>query len=298
MANDHKEEYSMSVIPEKRLDEYKQGGLYTLIHPKPTQNIPSHLIVTKLNSSSDKSNASQTEHKQETVPSTQVNTPATSNQPTDTPSSQQPSQPKLKVLDGDPTPAEPINKSNKPGNRKPNNRQTARKTNNQHSLNHNTKSKHHELTEAEKEQLFQTIRTAASTATFIEKAGIHVQLHNNLKKLVTKKIELRSVRHNRPSSISLDDRFFHLLSNVVIGKNLDIIFCFFDGTMLRIAPNDWVKKGIQIRKELYKNGYRYAYTRQLNIEQLQRDLHSMSAYVIDNAQFVQYWIPYYPIQPK
>ena len=266
----------MSVIPSNRLEEYKEkGSLYPLIHLHTIKAKPEHYVITKLdpslqnnkvieNKSDKKINSNQSDKVQTRV--------------------QKKNKPKLEIFDGDPIPAK-----NAPKSMNKTEQQSSKVSIQQHT------SLSPQESSAMTASIFNQIREAASTATFIENAGIHVKLRKNLSSLHVKKLTLFNIKDSHKSFIKLDSRFFHLLSYALIGKNLDIIFCFFDGTELRIAPSRWIKNGNAIHQELIKNNYTLYYNN-LDVPKFQNAMHSMSAYVIDNPEFIQYWMPYYPLE--
>ena len=258
----------MTVISPDLVEEYRDRKLFNLAHPVKQGKEHEHLVVTKV--------AKNNESKSDTSTSVSSNVTKQNGQHSTNEAADK-GRPKLTVLSGDPENSH----SQEPKVEK------VRKV---------EMVKHMDNFDSAQNSLFNRIRNAASVATFIENAGVHTQLHQNLSEFETKIVNLRSIKNNKRSHISLNSRFFHLLSYAVIGKDLDLIFGFFDGTQLRLAPESWIGSATQeVKNELSKNDYKYYYS-SLDLEQLEKDLHSISSYVLDNDQFIQFWIPYFPIE--
>lgn len=149
--------------------------------------------------------------------------------------------------------------------------------------------------------IFKKIQEAAATATYIEETKVHVKLSANIDKLPTKQIDVLSLEDNSQSYIPLDAEFFHLLGFAVIGKNLDVILTFRDGTELRIAPESFLKNKDKdeaaVKKTLLANNYNYVY-QNVDIEKLGASLKMLSSHVFNTDKYSQYWIEFLPMISK
>lgn len=319
----------MSVITRRKLSSYMDNNLYDLIHNHFQNSESDHYIVTKINNKSQKKindnnqkvdstnnkSKGQKSHSASVIladkNSTQINldrhTVNTSNseplkkkhiEEESNHSNDNKPHPKLKIISGDPLPKEKASikeintKSNEDnivkGEDKPMEKATDKIIHKEEVVKPTQSNS----------SVYEMIKESAATATLIEKSQVQVKLSSNIDNFSLKKINLRSLSDNSNNFISLDHELFHLLGIVVIGKNLDIIFFFRDGTKLQIAPQNWLNADDNISKTLINNGYLYSYSEDFNIEMFAKEIHSISSYTSVNEKYTEYWIEFLPIQPN
>ena len=143
--------------------------------------------------------------------------------------------------------------------------------------------------------LFDQLRESAKIATIVENSQAHVKLRENIEKLPVKQIKLTDLVNQQQSYMPIDHALLNVLGSVVIGKYLHIQLLFRDGTVLNLAPSEWLDK-INDNQELIDQGFIYVY-HDLNLEEFEKSVHSVSSYVIDTDDYVQYMLEFIPIVP-
>lgn len=326
----------MAVITKRKLSIYLDNNLYDLIHNHFSSDESEHYIVTKLN---NKSTKNTTEHQPEPknnikVPtkkghhsasviladanSTQINLDRNvsnskvnnrKEQSIDTspkikekkrkPTESSEPHPKLKIISGDPLPKEaaPIKEIAKTPTK--NSIDGREKQSMEKATDKVIHKENNEQISVENSKIYNMIKESAATATLIEKTQVQVKLSSEIDNFTLKKIDLIDLTNSSSNYISLDHELFHLLGIVVIGKNLDIILFFRDGTKLQIAPANWVKgNNEQTKQQLINSNYLYTYTDEFDINQFSNEIHSISSYTSVNDNYSEYWIEFLPIQPS
>lgn len=143
--------------------------------------------------------------------------------------------------------------------------------------------------------LFDQLRESAKIATIVENSQVHVKLRENIEKLPVKQIKLTDLVNQQQSYMPIDHALLNVLGSVVIGKYLHIQLLFRDGTVLNLAPSEWLDK-VTDNQELIDQGFIYVY-HDLNLEEFEKSVHSVSSYVIDTDDYVQYMLEFIPIVP-
>lgn len=228
--------------------------------------------------------------------------------------------PTLAVITGKPTPAQQrdINKKNKPNISIPNKTskiqykdKVEEKNNTQPKLKEekieqmpdikdrimHQKPVEKQSAENKAEDIYSRIQEAASAATFIEKTQVHVKLRAAIDNLPLREINVVDLTDGSESYILLDSMFFHLLGFATIGKNLDIVLMFRDGTQMQIASPKMlsVDNNEEVKQYLIKNNYTFAYK---DIKKLADCFKQLSSYVFCNEQITQYYIEFLPVISK
>lgn len=230
--------------------------------------------------------------------------------------------PTLAVITGEPTPAQQrdINKKNKPNISIPNKTSKIQyKDKVEEKNNTQTKLKEEKIeqmpdikdrimhqkpvekqsAENKAEDIYSRIQEAASAATFIEKTQVHVKLRAAIDSLPIRKINVVDLTDGSENYILLDSMFFHLLGFATIGKNLDIVLMFRDGTQMQIASPKMlsVDNNEEVKQYLIKNNYTFAY-KDIDIKKLADCFKQLSSYVFCNEQITQYYIEFLPVISK
>lgn len=143
--------------------------------------------------------------------------------------------------------------------------------------------------------MFDQLRESARIATIVEKSQVHVKLRENIEKLPVKQIKLTDLVNRKQSYMPIDHALLNVLGSVVIGKYLHIQLLFRDGTVLNLAPDEWLDK-VNDNRTLIDQGFIYVY-HDLNLEEFEKSVHSVSSYVIDTDDYVQYMLEFIPIVP-
>lgn len=143
--------------------------------------------------------------------------------------------------------------------------------------------------------MFDQLRESARIATIVEKSQVHVKLRENIEKLPVKQIKLTDLVNQQQSYMPIDHALLNVLGSVVIGKYLHIQLLFRDGTVLNLAPGEWLDK-VNDNRVLIDQGFIYVY-HDLNLEEFEKSVHSVSSYVIDTDDYVQYMLEFVPIIP-
>lgn len=143
--------------------------------------------------------------------------------------------------------------------------------------------------------MFNQLRESAKIATIVEKSQVHVKLRENIEQLPVKQIKLTDLVNQQQSYMPIDHALLNVLGSVVIGKYLHIQLLFRDGTVLNLAPDEWLDK-VNDNQALIDQGFVYVY-HDLNLEEFEKSVHSVSSYVIDTDDYVQYMLEFIPIVP-
>lgn len=142
---------------------------------------------------------------------------------------------------------------------------------------------------------YSDIAETLKNSDLLDRANVKTQLYLDLDNLSTKEIKTKSLSNGEVGYMPLDHELFHLLSNVVIGKNLNIMMFFRDGSSVKLAPEKWGTDS-NLKELLINHDFLFNYY-DLNVSNLVNDLKKISYSTLILPEYTQFWIPFLPIIP-